>query len=74
MVVTAVLVPPATLPGVSLRRVEVGASSPGSPPSLPWPTTGSEALSMKGVGSLRHAGSTNRVTLIALLRVSGLEC
>jgi D-alanyl-D-alanine carboxypeptidase (penicillin-binding protein 5/6) len=42
---------------------------PGSPPSLPWPTTGSEALSMGGAGSLGHVGSTKPAPIASLTKV-----
>jgi serine-type D-Ala-D-Ala carboxypeptidase (penicillin-binding protein 5/6) len=36
---------------------------------LPWPTTGSAALTMQGVGSLGHAGSTQPVPIASITKV-----
>jgi D-alanyl-D-alanine carboxypeptidase (penicillin-binding protein 5/6) len=42
---------------------------PGTSPSLPWPTTGSAALTMEGVGSLGQAGSTQPVPIASITKV-----
>jgi D-alanyl-D-alanine carboxypeptidase (penicillin-binding protein 5/6) len=42
---------------------------PGSSPSLPWPTTGSAALTMEGVGSLGQVGSTQPVPIASITKV-----
>jgi D-alanyl-D-alanine carboxypeptidase (penicillin-binding protein 5/6) len=42
---------------------------PGTPPSLPWPTTGSAALSVEGVGSLGQLGSTQPVPIASIAKV-----
>jgi serine-type D-Ala-D-Ala carboxypeptidase (penicillin-binding protein 5/6) len=42
---------------------------PGSSPSLPWPTTGSAALTMEGVGSLGEVGSTTPVPIASITKV-----
>jgi len=42
---------------------------PGMPPSLPWPTTGSAALSVEGVGSLGQIGSTQPVPIASIAKV-----
>jgi D-alanyl-D-alanine carboxypeptidase (penicillin-binding protein 5/6) len=42
---------------------------PGRSPTLPWPTTGSAALSMEGVGSLGHVGSTQPVPIASITKV-----
>jgi serine-type D-Ala-D-Ala carboxypeptidase (penicillin-binding protein 5/6) len=42
---------------------------PGTSPSLPWPTTGSAALTMEGVGSLGHVGSTHAVPIASITKV-----
>jgi len=41
----------------------------GSLPSLPWPSTGSAALSVEGAGSLGSAGSTQPVPVAGLAKV-----
>jgi D-alanyl-D-alanine carboxypeptidase (penicillin-binding protein 5/6) len=41
----------------------------GAAPSLPWPTTGAAALSVEGVGSLGHVGSTLPVPITGLAKV-----
>jgi hypothetical protein len=42
---------------------------PGTSPSLPWPTTGSAALTMEGVGSLGQVGSTQPVPIASITKV-----
>lgn len=42
---------------------------PGSPPSLPWSTTGSAALAVEGVGTLWHGGSTKPAPVAGLVKV-----
>jgi len=42
---------------------------PGRSPSLPWPTTGSAALTMEGVGSLGQVGSTQPVPIASITKV-----
>jgi D-alanyl-D-alanine carboxypeptidase (penicillin-binding protein 5/6) len=42
---------------------------PGRSPTLPWPATGSAALSMEGVGSLGHVGSTKPVPIASITKV-----
>jgi D-alanyl-D-alanine carboxypeptidase (penicillin-binding protein 5/6) len=42
---------------------------PGKSPSLPWPTTGSAALTMEGVGSLGQVGSTRPVPIASITKV-----
>ena len=42
---------------------------PGSSPSLPWPTTGSAALTMEGMGSLGQVGSTQPVPIASITKV-----
>ena len=42
---------------------------PGKSPSLPWPTTGSAALTMEGVGSLGQVGSTRSVPIASITKV-----
>jgi serine-type D-Ala-D-Ala carboxypeptidase (penicillin-binding protein 5/6) len=42
---------------------------PGTSPSLPWPTTGSAALTMEGVGSLGQVGSTQSVPIASITKV-----
>jgi serine-type D-Ala-D-Ala carboxypeptidase (penicillin-binding protein 5/6) len=42
---------------------------PGTSPSLPWPTTGSAALSMEGVGSLGQVGGTEPVPIASITKV-----
>jgi D-alanyl-D-alanine carboxypeptidase (penicillin-binding protein 5/6) len=42
---------------------------PGTSPSLPWPTTGSAALAMEGVGSLGQVGSTQSVPIASITKV-----
>ena len=42
---------------------------PGPSPSLPWPTTGSAALTMEGVGSLGQVGSTQPVPIASITKV-----
>jgi len=41
----------------------------GSLPSLPWPTTGSAALSVEGAGSLGHVGGTRPAPIAGLAKV-----
>jgi D-alanyl-D-alanine carboxypeptidase (penicillin-binding protein 5/6) len=41
----------------------------GTSPSLPWPATGSAALSMEGVGTLGHVGSTKPVPIASITKV-----
>jgi D-alanyl-D-alanine carboxypeptidase (penicillin-binding protein 5/6) len=41
----------------------------GSPPSLPWPTAGSAALAMEGVGSLGHSGSSRPAPIASITKV-----
>lgn len=41
----------------------------GSPPSLPWPTAGSAALAMEGVGSLGHSGSNRPAPIASITKV-----
>jgi serine-type D-Ala-D-Ala carboxypeptidase (penicillin-binding protein 5/6) len=42
---------------------------PGTSPSLPWPTTGSAALSMEGVGSLGSVGGDKPVPIASITKV-----
>jgi serine-type D-Ala-D-Ala carboxypeptidase (penicillin-binding protein 5/6) len=42
---------------------------PGTSPSLPWPTTGSAALTMEGVGSLGAVGSDKPVPIASITKV-----
>jgi D-alanyl-D-alanine carboxypeptidase (penicillin-binding protein 5/6) len=42
---------------------------PGKTPTLPWPTTGSAALTMEGVGSLGQVGSTRPVPIASITKV-----
>jgi D-alanyl-D-alanine carboxypeptidase (penicillin-binding protein 5/6) len=42
---------------------------PGTSPSLPWPTTGSAALTMKGVGSLGQVGGDKPVPIASITKV-----
>ena len=42
---------------------------PGSPPLLPWPTTGSGALAVEGGGSLGHVGRTQPVPIASITKV-----
>jgi D-alanyl-D-alanine carboxypeptidase (penicillin-binding protein 5/6) len=42
---------------------------PGTSPSLPWPTTGSAALTMEGMGSLGTAGSDQPVPIASITKV-----
>lgn len=42
---------------------------PGTPPSFPWPTTGSAAMSVEGVGSLGEVGSTQPVPVASITKV-----
>lgn len=42
---------------------------PGTAPSLPWPTTGSAAMSEVGVGSLGHSGTTAGVPTASMIKV-----
>ena len=42
---------------------------PGTAPTLPWPSTGSAALSMEGVGSLGHVGSTRPAPIASITKV-----
>jgi D-alanyl-D-alanine carboxypeptidase (penicillin-binding protein 5/6) len=42
---------------------------PGTSPSLPWPTTGSAALTMEGVGSLGTVGSDQPVPIASITKV-----
>jgi serine-type D-Ala-D-Ala carboxypeptidase (penicillin-binding protein 5/6) len=42
---------------------------PGTAPVLPWPTTGSAALTMEGVGSLGQVGSTQPVPIASITKV-----
>ena len=49
--------------------VSMSLGLPGSPPSLPWPTTGAAAMSMEGAGSLGHAGSTRPSPVAGLAKV-----
>jgi serine-type D-Ala-D-Ala carboxypeptidase (penicillin-binding protein 5/6) len=42
---------------------------PGASPSLPWPTTGSAALTMEGVGSLGQVGGTQPVPIASITKV-----
>ena len=41
----------------------------GSPPSLPWPTAGSAALAIQGVGSLGHSGSSRPAPIASITKV-----
>ncbi len=49
--------------------VSMSVRLPGSLPSLPWPTTGSAALSVEGAGSLGHVGSTRPAPIAGLATV-----
>ena len=42
---------------------------PGTSPTLPWPTTGSAALTMEGVGSLGQVGTTQSVPIASITKV-----
>jgi serine-type D-Ala-D-Ala carboxypeptidase (penicillin-binding protein 5/6) len=42
---------------------------PGTSPSLPWPTVGSAALTMEGVGSLGKVGSDQPVPIASITKV-----
>lgn len=42
---------------------------PGTPPSMPWPTMGTAALSVEGVGSLGHSGDTHASPVPGLAQV-----
>jgi D-alanyl-D-alanine carboxypeptidase (penicillin-binding protein 5/6) len=42
---------------------------PGTPPSLPWPTSGSAALTMEGVGSLGSVGGDRPVPIASITKV-----
>lgn len=42
---------------------------PGTAPVLPWPTIGSAALTMEGVGSLGQVGSTQPVPIASITKV-----
>jgi serine-type D-Ala-D-Ala carboxypeptidase (penicillin-binding protein 5/6) len=42
---------------------------PGTSPKLPWPTTGSAALTMEGVGSLGTVGSDQPVPIASITKV-----
>jgi D-alanyl-D-alanine carboxypeptidase (penicillin-binding protein 5/6) len=42
---------------------------PGTSPSLPWPTTGSAALTMEGVGSLGQVGGNKPVPIASITKV-----
>ena len=49
--------------------VSTSVRLPGSPPVLPWPTTGSSALSVEGAGSLGHKRSTDPVPIASVTKV-----
>jgi len=59
---------PAPFP-VFRSAVPMSVRLPGVPPSLPWPTTGAAALSVEGVASLGHAGSTQPAPIAGLAEV-----
>ncbi len=42
---------------------------PGTAPALPWPTTGSAALTLEGVGSLGRVGDTQPVPIASITKV-----
>ncbi len=42
---------------------------PGTAPVLPWPTTGSAALTLEGVGSLGRVGNTQPVPIASITKV-----
>lgn len=49
--------------------VSTSVRLPGAAPSLPWPTTGSAALSVEGAGSLGHVGSTAPAPVASITKV-----
>jgi D-alanyl-D-alanine carboxypeptidase (penicillin-binding protein 5/6) len=58
------------VPGLFFRpAVTTSVRIPGKSPSLPWPTTGSAALTMEGVGSLGQVGSTHPVPIASITKV-----
>jgi len=59
---------PAPFP-VFRSAVPMSVRLPGVPPSLPWPTTGAAALSVEGVASLGHVGSTQPAPIAGLAEV-----
>lgn len=54
------------LPRLTLRAVVTAIRIPGTPPRLPWPSTGSAALSVPGLGSLGRHDDTQPVPIGAL--------
>ncbi len=78
-VATVVVILVAVLAGVQWFRpvpspmfrsaVSTSVRLPGAPPSLPWPSTGSAALVMEGLGGLGHAGSPQPVPIAGLAKV-----
>jgi D-alanyl-D-alanine carboxypeptidase (penicillin-binding protein 5/6) len=59
---------PAPFP-VFRSAVPMSVRLPGVPPSLPWPTAGAAALSVDGVASLGHVGSTQPAPIAGLAEV-----
>ncbi len=58
------------LPAVRFHSALSGSIRlPGTPPSLPWPTTGSAALSVDEIGTLGQAGSTQPVPIASIAKV-----
>jgi serine-type D-Ala-D-Ala carboxypeptidase (penicillin-binding protein 5/6) len=58
------------IPGPHFRpAITTSVRLPGKSPSLPWPTTGSAALTMEGVGSLGQVGSTQPVPIASITKV-----
>jgi serine-type D-Ala-D-Ala carboxypeptidase (penicillin-binding protein 5/6) len=49
--------------------VSASVRLPGTPPSLPWPTTGSAALSVEEVGSLGPVGSSHPIPIAGIAKV-----
>jgi D-alanyl-D-alanine carboxypeptidase (penicillin-binding protein 5/6) len=58
-------IPAATFHSAGLTSVRL----PGKSPSLPWPTTGSAALSMEGLGSLGQFGGDRPVPIASITKV-----
>jgi serine-type D-Ala-D-Ala carboxypeptidase (penicillin-binding protein 5/6) len=56
-------------PAVFRPALATSVHLPGTSPSLPWPTTGSAALTMEGVGSLGQVGSTQSVPIASITKV-----
>jgi D-alanyl-D-alanine carboxypeptidase (penicillin-binding protein 5/6) len=56
-------------PSVFRPNVTTSMRLPGTSPTLPWPTTGSAALSMDGVGSLGLVGGSKSVPIASITKV-----